>query len=133
LPEETAAEQIIALIDGLPRRMAVSLDRMKVASRLSAWLPRSTAPNLSGVRPVTAAAGQSPAAVVFNRRFFYLYLYLYLCLMLLMNWLTAGFHATTSAVAESDTRTGATTTAPDADSPSKDPGKLIVDGQKRDD
>ena len=119
LPEEAAVEQIIALLDALPRRIVASLDRMKVASRLSALLPRSTASNLSGVRPVTAAGGQSPAALAFNWRFFYLYL----CLMLLMNWLTAGFHSSPSKVAGSDTRTAITTTAPKADSSLSDPGK----------
>jgi hypothetical protein len=120
LPEETAVEQITALLDALPSRIAASLDRMKVASRLSALLPRSDASKLSGMRPAELAAGrQSPAALAFNWRFFYLYL----CLMLLMNWLTAGFHTPPSAVAGSDTRTGITTTAPEANSPSSDPGK----------
>jgi hypothetical protein len=119
LPEETAVEQIIALLDALPRRIVASLDHMKVASRLSALLPRSTAPNLSGVRPAAAAGAQSPAARAFNWRFFYLYL----CLMLLMNWIMAEFHASPSSVAGSDTRTGTTTTAPDTNSPSNEPGK----------
>ena len=67
LPEETAVEQITALLDALPSRIAASLDRMKVASRLSALLPRSGASNLSGVRPAASAAvGQSPAGLVFN-------------------------------------------------------------------
>src|ERR1700735_5126421 len=47
LPEETAVEQIIALLDALPRRIVASLDRMKVASRLSALLPRRTTSNPS--------------------------------------------------------------------------------------
>ena len=120
LPEETAVEQITALLDALPSRIAASLDRMKVASRLSALLPRSGASNLSGVRPAASAAvGQSPAGLAFNWRFFYLYL----CLMLLMNWLTAGFHSSPSKVAGSDTRTAITTAAPKADSSLSDPGK----------
>jgi hypothetical protein len=120
LPEETAVEQIIALLDALPRRIVASLDRMKVASRLSALLPRSTASNLSDARPAAAAVGrQSLAAFALNWRFFYLYL----CLMLLMNWLMAEFHASPSAVAGSDTQTGTTTTAPDTNSPSNEPGK----------
>jgi hypothetical protein len=118
LPEDTAVEQIIALLDALPRQMVASLDRMKVASRLSALLPRSTASNLSGVRPAAGAGGQSPATFAFNWRFFYLYFWL----MFLMNWLMAEFHASPSAVAGSDTRTGTTATAPDTNSPSKDPG-----------
>jgi hypothetical protein len=119
LPEETAVEQIIALLDALPRRIVASLDRMKVASRLSALLPRATASDLSGVRPAAAAGGQSPAALAFNWRFFCLYLFL----MFLMNWIMAEFHAPPSAVAGSDTRTGTTTTAPDTNSPSNDRGK----------
>jgi hypothetical protein len=119
LPEETAVEQIIALLDALPRRIVASLDRMKVASRLSALLPRATAANLSGVRPAAAAGGQSPAARVFNWRFFYLYL----CMMLLMNWIMAEFHPSPPAVAGSDTRNGSTSTAPDTNSPSNGRGK----------
>jgi hypothetical protein len=106
LPEETAVEQIIALLDALPHRMVASLDCRKVAGRLSALLPRPTASKLSGVRP--AARVQSPAAFAFNWRFFYLYF----CLMLLMNWLIAEFRAPPSAVGGSDTRTGTTTTTP---------------------
>jgi hypothetical protein len=119
LPEETAVEQIIALLDALPRRIVASLDRMKVASRLSALLPRATASDLSGAQPAAAAGGQSRAALAFNWRFFYLYL----CMMFLMNWIMAEFHASPSAVAGSDTRTGTTTTAPDTNSPSNDRGK----------
>ena len=119
LPEETAVEQIFALLDALPRRIGASLDRMKVASRLSALLPRSTASNLSGVRPAAAAGEQTPAARAFNWRFFYLYL----CLMFLMNWIMAEFHASPSAVARSDARSGSTTTAPDTNLPSNDRGK----------
>jgi hypothetical protein len=119
LPEETAVEQIIALLDALPGRIVASLDRMKVASRLCALLPRSTASNLSGVRPAaTTAGGQRSGAPAFNWRFFYLYF----CLMLLMNWIMAEFHASPSAAAGSDTRTGTTMTAPDTNSPSNHPG-----------
>jgi hypothetical protein len=121
LPEETAVEQIIALLDALPRRIVASLDRMKVASRLCALLPRPTASNRPGVRPAAATGGQRLAAFAFNWRFFYLYF----CLMFLMNWLFAEFHAPPSAVAGSDTRTGTATTAPDINSPSNDPGKTL--------
>jgi hypothetical protein len=117
LPEDTAVEQIVALLDALPHRLVASLDRMKVASRLSALLPRSIALNESSVRPA-AAGRRSLAAFAFNWRFFYLYF----CLMLLINWLMAEFHTSPSAVAGSDLRTGTTTTAP-ANSPSNEPGK----------
>jgi hypothetical protein len=119
LPEETAVEQIIALLDALPRRIVASLDRMKVASRLSALLPRRAASNLPSVRP--AAGGQRLAAFASNWRLFYLYF----CLMLLMNWLIAEFRAPPSAVAGSDTRTGTATIAPDTNSPSNYPGKTL--------
>ena len=120
LPEETAVEQIVALLDALPRRIVTSLDRMKVASRLSALLPRTAASNLSPVRPVAAAGERSPLVLAFNWRFFYLYL----CMMLLMNWFMAGFHASPSAVPGSDSR-GTTTTAPEINSPSNDSGKSL--------
>ena len=119
LPEETAVEQIVALLDALPGRIVASLDRMKVASRLGALLPRSIASNESSVRP--AAGRRSLAAFAFNWRFFYLYF----CLMLLMNWLMAEFHASPSAVADSDSRTGTTTTAGDTNSPSNKPVKNL--------
>ena len=119
LPEETALEQIIALLDALPIRILASLDRMKVASRLSALLPRRTASTLSSVRP--AAGGQRLAALASNWRFFYLYFFL----MLLMNGLIAEFHAPPSAVAGSDIRTGTATIAPDTNSPSNDRGKTL--------
>jgi hypothetical protein len=113
LPEETAVEQIIALLDALPRRIVASLDRMKVASRLSALLPRSNASNVSGVRSVAAAGGLTRAAFTFNWRLFYVYF----CFMVLTYWLMAAFHASPSDVAGSDTGTG--TTAP---APSNNPG-----------
>jgi hypothetical protein len=119
LSEETAVEQIVALLDALPRRIGASLDRVKVASRLSALLPRPIASNLSGVRP--AVGGQRLAAFAFNWRLFYLYF----CLMFLMNWLFAEFHAPPSAGAGSDARAGTATTAPKTDSPSNDPGKPL--------
>jgi hypothetical protein len=120
-PEETAVEQIVALLDALPCRIVASLDRMKVASRLSALLPRSVASNESSVPPAAATAGRrSLTGFAFNWRFFYLYL----CLMLLINWLMGEFHASPSAVTGSDSRTGTTTTAPDTNSSSNEPGKI---------
>jgi hypothetical protein len=121
LPEETALEQIIALLDALPIRIVASLDRMKVASRLCALLPRPTASNRPGVRP--AMGGQRLAAFAFNWRFFYLYF----CLMFLMNWLFAEFHTPPFAATGSDTRTRAATTVPDINSPSNDLGKTHSD------
>jgi hypothetical protein len=70
LPEETAVEQIIALLDALPRRIVASLDRMKVASRLSALLPRATASNLSGVRPAAAAGRTKSGGACFQLALF---------------------------------------------------------------
>jgi hypothetical protein len=120
LPEETAVEQIVALLDALPRRIVASLDRIKVAGRLSALLPRSAASNRSDARPAAAAAGrQSLAAFAFNWRF----LCLYLCFMFLVNWLMGAFHASPSAVAGSNARTGTATSAPDTNSPSNEQEK----------
>jgi len=121
LPEETALEQIIALLDALPIRILASLDRMKVASRLCALLPRPTASNRPGVRQATG--GQHLAAFAFNWRLFYLYF----CLMFLMNWLFAEFHTPPVAVTGSDTRTRTATTVPDINSPSNDLGKTHSD------
>jgi hypothetical protein len=121
LPEETAVEQIIALLDALPLRIVASLDRMKVANRLWALLPRPTASNRPGVRPAAATGGQRLAAFAFNWRFFYLYF----CLMFLINWLFAEFHTPPSAVTGSDTRTRTATTVPDTNSPSNALGKTL--------
>jgi hypothetical protein len=121
LREEAAVEQIIALLDALPRRLVASLDRMKVASRLSALLPRPAVSNLSGVRPAAATGGRSPAVFAFNWRSFYLYFFL----MFLINCLLAELRAPPSAATGSDTRTGSTTTAPDTSSPSHNPGRPL--------
>jgi hypothetical protein len=115
LPEETSVEQIIGLLDALPRLTVASLDRLKVATRLSALLPRATASTLSAVRPAPGTAGQNPAAFAFNWRSFYLYF----CLMLLLNWLMMEFRAPPAAVAGPDTRTGTLPTAADAKEPEK--------------
>jgi hypothetical protein len=118
LPEETAVEQIIALLDALPGRIVGSVDRMKVAGRLVALLPRPTAPNRAGARPA-ATGGQRLAAFAFNWRIFYLYFFL----MFLMNWLFVEFHAPPPGVAASDQRTGIATIEPDTNPSSNDPGK----------
>jgi hypothetical protein len=118
LPEETAVEQIIAMLDGLPRRTATSLDRIEVANRLSALLPRPAASGVSGARPSAANGGLKSADLAFNWRFFYIYC----CSMLLMNWLMAEFHGPSTAAAGLETRTGTVTAAPETISPSTEPG-----------
>jgi hypothetical protein len=114
LPKETATKQITDLLDGLPRRTLACLDRVEVAARLSALLPRNSESNVSGMLQSPAAARQNPTVLAFNWRFFYLYF----CLMLLMNWVIAEFRAPQTPPTASDTASGVVTKAPKSDSPS---------------
>jgi hypothetical protein len=85
LPQRNAVEQILGLLDALPPRIVGGLNRVEVAGRLSALLPRQAGPS-AGVNPRPPTGARDPAgAIGFNWRF----LCFYFCLMLLMNWLMA--------------------------------------------
>jgi hypothetical protein len=114
LPKETALKQITDLLDGLPRRTLACLDRVEVAARLSALLPRSAGVTVSRMQQSPASARQNPTAFAFNWRF----LFLYLCLMLLMNWVMAEFRAPPAPPTASNMPPGVVTKAPKTDSPS---------------
>jgi hypothetical protein len=114
LPKETATRQITDLLDGLPRPTLACLDRMEVAARLSALLPRNPAAKVSGLPQSAATAGQTPRAFAFNWRFFYLYL----CSMMLMNWLLAEFREPPASPTAPATPSGVATKAPQSASPS---------------
>jgi hypothetical protein len=100
LPKEMATKQITDLLDGLPLRTLACLNRVEVAARLSALLPRDAGLTISGKQPQPVSS--------FNWRFFYIYL----CSMLLMNWLMAEFRAQTA----SGTPPAAVTKAPETHS-----------------
>jgi hypothetical protein len=112
LPEKTAATQILRVLDALPHRILAGFDRIEVAGRLSALLPRGGAPDMAAKpRPASMKAAQNPAvAVAFNWRF----LFLYFCMMLLMNWLIAEFHAPASVAVASDSATSSVEKPSDA-------------------
>jgi hypothetical protein len=118
LPQKTATEQIMGLLELLPGRIVATLDREEVARRLSALLPRHSAPNLFGALHSPATEERKPTVIDFSWRYFYLYF----CLMMLMNWLLAGLRAPPAASAETSSST--VTRAPGSPLPSKDPGHV---------
>jgi hypothetical protein len=103
LPEETAVKQIKGLLDAMPRQTVACSDRLAVAARLSALLPRRAGLDLSGVLRRPAAGDESPAVFTFNWRF----LCMYICLMLLMNWLITLAHTPPPPASGSNTRSDA--------------------------
>jgi hypothetical protein len=118
LPQKTAIEQIMGLLEVLPGRILASLDREEVASRLSALLPRQAAPNLFSALLPPGTEGRKPTKIDLNWRFFYLYF----CLMMLMNWLMMELR-TPPAAAITEAQTSAATVSPEPGTKlaSKDP------------
>ena len=113
LPKETAVKQITDLLDGLPRRTLACLDRVEVAARLSALLPRDAGFKISGMLQSPETETQPQTVSSFNWRF----LYIYLCLVLLMNWLMVESRSQTP----SGIPPGVVTKAPETHSPSNSP------------
>jgi len=110
LPREKAVKEIVMFLDALPRRTLDCMDRLEVAGRLCALLPRRTtsilAAKLRAPAGKAASAWTLPAApgtekaegFSLNWRF----LGIYICLMLFMNWLIAQYAVAPSATAEAN-------------------------------
>jgi hypothetical protein len=118
LPQKTAMEQIMGLLELLPGRIVATLDREEVARRLSALLPRHAAPSLFGTLHSPATEERKPTVIYFSWRYFYLYF----CLMMLMNWLMAESRAPPAASAETSSNT--VSRALGSTPPSKNPGQV---------
>jgi hypothetical protein len=122
LPEETAVQQIISMLDALPRRTLALFDSAEVARRLCALLPRRRSLNPTAILRPASTHGQNPAQVLaLNWR----YLCVYICAMLLMNWLIAENHAPPSASAESDSSSRVAEEAPNP-TPNSPAGTALV-------
>ncbi len=108
LPQDKALKEMVVFLDALPRRTLDCIDRMEVAARLCALLPRRTtsilASKLRAPAATAASAWTLPAAAgtekaegfSLNWRF----LGIYICLMLFLNWLIAQYAAAPSATSE---------------------------------
>ena len=108
LPQDKAVQEMVVYLDALPRRTLDCIDRMEVAGRLCALLPRRSTSLLAAKLRAPAVAAASawtlPAApgaekaegFSLNWRF----LGIYICLMLFMNWLIAQYAAAPSATSE---------------------------------
>jgi hypothetical protein len=127
LPEETAVKQVTDLLAALPRQSSSDFDRVAVAARLCALLPRHAVFNSdTSVRP-SPTEQKNPAKVfALDWRF----LTIYLALMLLINWVISEFHVRPSPAATGpDSPSGVVEEAPNT-RPTSDSGGNV--GQNRD-
>jgi hypothetical protein len=105
LPQEKAVKEMMGFLDALPRRTLDRMDRVAVAVRLCALLPRRTTSILAdkwrtpAPAPVKTPAlgGEKADGFSLNWRFLSIYIFL----MLLMNWLIAQYVAAPAALPES--------------------------------
>ncbi len=123
LPQATAAQQILGFLDALPRRTLDCLDRVEVAGRLCALLPRGPLSKPGSLsRP--APTGANPAVPSLN----WYVVGIYICLMLLMNWLIAGMHPTQPAQAGAESPSSSVEAAPTAPPTSDASDEAAQDG-----
>ncbi len=106
LPQEKAVKEMLGFLDALPRRTLDCMDRVEVAARLCALLPRRSTSMLADKwRTLPPAPVRSPALGAEKAEGFSLnwrFLSIYICLMLLMNWLIAQYAAAPAALPETD-------------------------------
>jgi hypothetical protein len=111
LPRELAVNQIIDMLDALPRRTLGWFDRLEVADRLFALLPRSPSLGLGArLRPPSTEEKNPAKGFTLNWHF----LIIYIGAMLLINWAIAQIHARTAAPSESASPSAIVEQAPNA-------------------
>ncbi len=116
LPKDKAVTEMLAFLDAMPSRALESVDRMAVAARLCALLPRRTTSILAAkmrtpawtstaLRTPPRTLARTPASGVDKAEGFSLnwrFVGIYICLMLLMNWLIAQYAAAPAAPSDPD-------------------------------
>lgn len=121
LPQEAAVKQVTDLLAALPQQGAGAFDRVAVAARLCALLPRRAALNsdTSGQPPPAEQQNHGAKAFALDWRF----LMIYLALMLLINWVISEFHVRPSPASPGpDSSSGVVEEAPNSRSTSDSGG-----------